>query len=156
MRRRLPLGPARPGCMPPLGGTAGADSRRHRPSHIPRLPPLCSRPRLHQRRALPLQPRPLHRRPPQRGLLRIAGVPLGSSDTFLSIERPTFEDYLTNTVGSKQTPQVEFSLLAVSLDSAFDMIASGELDFVYANPSLHSCLEAEFGGHYLQPFFLFL
>ena len=88
--------------------------------------------------------------------IKIGGVPLGSSDTFLSIWMPTFEDYLTNTFGSKQTPQVEFSLLAVSLDSAFDMIGSGELDFVYANPSLHSCLEAEFGGRYLQPFFLFL
>jgi hypothetical protein len=79
--------------------------------------------------------------------IKIGGVPLGSSDTFLSIWRPTFEDYLTNTVGSKQTPQVEFSLVAISLNSAFDKIENGELDFVYANPSLHSCLEAEFGGY---------
>jgi hypothetical protein len=79
--------------------------------------------------------------------IKIGGVPLGSSDTFLSLWRPTFEDYLTNAVGSKQNPPVEFSLIAVSLDSAFDKIESGGLDFVYANPSLHSCLEAEFGGY---------
>ena len=80
------------------------------------------------------------------GVVKIGGIPLGSSEAFLSAWKPTFENYLTDAVGFKRNPPIKFSLLAISLDSSFDKIESGELDFVYANPSLYSCLEAEFAG----------
>ena len=80
------------------------------------------------------------------GVVVVGGVPLGTSENFLSLWKPTFEKYLTDTVGSNRSPPLQFSLVPVSLTSIFDAVETGKLDFVYANPSLYSCLEAEYSG----------
>jgi hypothetical protein len=76
----------------------------------------------------------------------IGGVPLGSSSEFLRLWRPTFEAYLSEIVGIKYSPPIRFSLITLTLSTAFDMVEAGKVNFVYSNPSLFSCLEAEYSG----------
>ena len=79
-------------------------------------------------------------------LVIIGGVPLGSSSDFLKLWQPTFEAYLSETVGIKYSPPLRFSLIVLTLSNAFDMVEAGKVNFVYSNPSLFSCLQSEYSG----------
>ena len=81
-----------------------------------------------------------------KGAIVIGGVPLGSDDAFLTAWRPTFEQYLSNTVGRQYNPPVNFTLVALTLSTAFSSIEAGIVDFVFANPSLYSCLAERYSG----------
>jgi hypothetical protein len=81
-------------------------------------------------------------------LVNIGGVPLESSAGFLTLWRPTFETYLSETVGIKYSPPLRFSLITLTLSTAFDMVEAGNVSFVFSNPSLFSCLQAEYSGPY--------
>jgi ABC-type phosphate/phosphonate transport system substrate-binding protein len=79
----------------------------------------------------------------------VGAMALGSSSASLTLTawKPTFENYLTETVGIKFDPHINFSLVPLtSTASAYQMAESGKVDFVYLSPSLYSCLESEYEG----------
>ena len=83
---------------------------------------------------------------PKDGVILVGGVPIESNAAFLSSWQLTFESYLTDVVGKKYSPPLQFSLVLLNLTSAFDILQASKVHFVFANPSLYSCLEAEFSG----------
>jgi hypothetical protein len=80
-------------------------------------------------------------------VIKVAGVPIGPTNEFLLTWRPTFEQYLSDTVGKNHNPPLVFSLVSSTLSDVFDIVNAGKVHFVYSNPSLYSCLEAEFSGN---------
>ncbi|CAG9460527.1 unnamed protein product [Pedinophyceae sp. YPF-701] len=59
---------------------------------------------------------------------------------------PTFQDYLTSSAG--QVLNATFELVPVTFSDSFALVEDQDpatrLDFVFTNPSLHTCLESEF------------
>ena len=83
---------------------------------------------------------------PISGKILIGAVPIVTNDEFLKTWKPTFEDYLSETVGRALTPQAQFELVLFSLESIFDAVKESRIDFLFVNPSLFSCLEIEYSG----------
>jgi hypothetical protein len=82
-------------------------------------------------------------------LIVVGAMPSGSSSKLLgpTAWKPTFENYLTETVGKKYDPHLVFSLFPlISTAAAYEMVESGKVDFMFLNPSLYSCLESENEG----------
>jgi len=61
----------------------------------------------------------------------------------------TFEDYLTQTAGRRFDPPITFEMRALSLGTVFQDLSTYNIDFVYANPSVFSCVESEYGAQSL-------
>ncbi len=59
---------------------------------------------------------------------------------------PTFETYLTESVGRRLDPPRNFSLVLMSIHVAFEMVDEKSIDFIFATPSIFSCLEMENSG----------
>ena len=78
--------------------------------------------------------------------LVVGAVPTISEADFKTLWRPTFETFLNQEVGSTFAPPVSFSLVVLNLSSAFDAVSKNEIDFIFVNPSLYSCLDLEFSG----------
>ncbi len=78
----------------------------------------------------------------------VGAVPTSAEVEFLIEWRPTFEGFLNEEVGKHFIQPVSFSLVVLNLSSAFDAISEGTIDFIFANPSLYSCLDPEFSGPY--------
>jgi hypothetical protein len=76
----------------------------------------------------------------------VGAVPLSSAEEFFHAWRPTFETLLTEKVRKRLNTQISFSLVMLNLSSVFDAVANKEVDFVFANPSIYSCLDIEFTG----------
>lgn len=74
----------------------------------------------------------------------IGGIPLSSETEFLDRWRPTFEQFLQDTVGQTFSPPLVFQLVPLTQKSVFKAVEKGTVDFLFVNPSLASCLEAEF------------
>mmetsp|Transcript_23862 Transcript_23862/g.42288 ORF Transcript_23862/g.42288 Transcript_23862/m.42288 type:complete len:931 (-) Transcript_23862:188-2980(-) len=58
---------------------------------------------------------------------------------------PTFQTYLTNVVGTKFTPPLNFTVEPLGFTTTFSKVENSELDFIFTNPSAFSCLDSEFG-----------
>ncbi len=83
---------------------------------------------------------------PHRDRQIFVGV-MPSSSSPLTAWKATFENYLTDIVGKKYDPPFNFSLVPlISTTAAYEVVASGKVDFIYLNPSLYSCLESEHEG----------
>jgi hypothetical protein len=78
----------------------------------------------------------------------IGAVPIGSNEAFSTAWKPTFENYLTDTVGVKYNPPLNFTFVSLTTTALFDMAGSGNVDFIYSNPSVYACLESEYAGTY--------
>ncbi len=78
--------------------------------------------------------------------ISIGAVPITSDTAFLSAWKPTFEDYLSDTVGQFFVPPARFEIVLLTLTSVFDAVKEKSIEFVFVNPSLFSCLESEFSG----------
>ena len=76
----------------------------------------------------------------------VGGVPNSAEVEFLIAWRPTFERFLSEEVGRRFMQPVSFSLVVLNLSSVFDALSEGKVDFIFANPSLYSCLDPEFSG----------
>jgi hypothetical protein len=76
----------------------------------------------------------------------VGAVPTSAEAEFLVAWGPTFEGFLNEEVGKHIIHPVSFSLVVLNLSSAFDLISNGKIDFIFANPSLYSCLDPEFSG----------
>jgi hypothetical protein len=76
----------------------------------------------------------------------VGAVPTTSELEFSMAWRPTFEKYLSEEVGKRFNRPVSFSLVVLNVSYAFDAVSEGKIDFIFANPSLYSCLDAEFSG----------
>ena len=59
---------------------------------------------------------------------------------------PTFETYLTESVGRQLVPPRNFSLVLLSIQGAFELVDQKAIDFIFATPSIFSCLELENSG----------
>lgn len=67
----------------------------------------------------------------------------------------TFADFLTMSAGSHFDPPLSFSMIAIEPGTALDTFTAGGVDFVFANPSVSSCIDTEVGTNSLGKFFLF-
>lgn len=57
-----------------------------------------------------------------------------------------FEDYLTATAGKKFDPPVTFEVVPDYFVDLFHAIKEDEMDFLYANPGVYSCIGVEHGA----------
>ncbi|CAB9528643.1 activated protein kinase catalytic subunit alpha-1 [Seminavis robusta] len=76
-------------------------------------------------------------------VLAIRGVETAQAQWGLS-----FGDYLTATAGKRFDPPVSFEMVPVPFGlerEPVDMFVHGDYDFVYANPSMFSCVDSEVG-----------
>ncbi len=80
----------------------------------------------------------------------VGAVPTSAEAEFLAAWRPTFEAFLNEEVGKHFMQPVSFSLHVLNLSSVFDAVSEGKIDFIFANPSLYSCLDPEFSGPFLM------
>ena len=78
--------------------------------------------------------------------ISIGAVPTTSSNQFLENWRPTFETYLNEKVGMQFMPAITFTLQVFNHSTIFDAVKRGHLDFVFANPAVYACLDAESSG----------
>ena len=76
----------------------------------------------------------------------IGAVPASGDAEFKALWSPTFEAYLNNKIGNTSTPPVSFSLVILNLSTAFNAVQKHEIDFIFINPSLYSCLDLEYSG----------
>eukprot|EP00977_Amphora_coffeiformis_P006206 scaffold1336_cov174-Amphora_coffeaeformis.AAC.8 len=60
--------------------------------------------------------------------------------------RMAFGEFLTATAGRRFDPPVEFETILLSKSKIYDYVESGELDFVYANPGVYTCIGMEHGA----------
>jgi hypothetical protein len=70
---------------------------------------------------------------------------------------PTFEKYLSDSVGKQYVPSLDFSLILLSPISVRPAIEAGTVHFFFASPSVFACLEVEYSGiraRFLSVFFL--
>ena len=67
----------------------------------------------------------------------------------------TFADYLTMTAGQRFDPPVSFAMLAVEPGTALDEFTAGGIDFVFANPSVSSCIDTEVGTNSLGEYIIY-
>ena len=70
----------------------------------------------------------------------------GRDQESIALWRPTFEKYLESWVGKYLDAQLNFSLETCTKTSAFPLVESRTVHFIFASPSIYSCLEAEFQG----------
>jgi hypothetical protein len=59
---------------------------------------------------------------------------------------PTFEAFLTESVGRRLTPPRNFSLVLMTIPMTFAMVENKSIDFIFSTPSVFSCLETENSG----------
>ena len=77
----------------------------------------------------------------------IGVVPSASPTEFYSQWSPTFEVYLTETLGQNLT----FRIQMLNITSVFDALSKDSVDFIFASSSLYSCLDLESSGyHFLE------
>jgi len=63
--------------------------------------------------------------------------------------RMTFAQFLTASAGRRFDPPIEFETVHLSGSEIYDYVESGELDFVYANPGVYTCIGVEHGAEIL-------
>lgn len=81
---------------------------------------------------------------------KIAGLPIKGVPTLMNMWNLTFEQHLNNYfnsslgysgIGADDTFKLEPKLF----QEMYDSVSAGSVDFVYTNPGMFACLEAEFG-----------
>lgn len=104
---------------------------------IPHPPPAC----------LDLQvPTPLL--PDQQRLFRVGVLAIRGVESATAQWKLTFGDYLTATAGAEFDPPITFEMVPVPFGlerEPADEFIHGDYDFVYANPSMFSCVDSEVG-----------
>ena len=79
------------------------------------------------------------------GVLAIRGVESAYNDY-----NATFSEYLTKVAGSTFDPPISFEMVAVPFgdgeNDPLNLFASDDYDFLYANPSMFSCIQSEMGA----------
>jgi len=58
----------------------------------------------------------------------------------------TFSEYLTATAGQRFDPPIRFEMTPVNFQGLFDSVENEEVDFVFANPGIYSCIGVEQGA----------
>lgn len=77
---------------------------------------------------------------------RVGVLAIRGNETAWSEFGPTFSTYLTYRVGRVFDPPVRFEVRPLAFTPILDGAVSGDYDFVFANPSIFSCLESEVGA----------
>lgn len=57
-----------------------------------------------------------------------------------------FSEYLTMTAGQRFDPPIRFEIIPSHFDGLFELIENEEMDFLYANPGVYSCIGTEAGA----------
>ena len=76
----------------------------------------------------------------------IGAVPTSSNYEFFHAWKPTFETYLIENVMFDKNQSMSFTLTILNQTSAFDAVSTKNVDFLFVNPSLYSCMDLEFSG----------
>jgi len=75
------------------------------------------------------------------GVHAIAGL-----DQALKETNQTFSTYLTETAGQKFDPPIKFEVVPKLFEAIFTAIDNKEVDFIFANPGVYSCIGTEVGA----------
>lgn len=67
-------------------------------------------------------------------------------ESAMAATRQVFADYLTATAGMRFEPPIQFNVIPNYYDGIFTAITNGEIDFLYSNPAVYSCIGAEVGA----------
>lgn len=67
-------------------------------------------------------------------------------DEALAETNMTFGEYLTATAGRRFDPPIEFEVRAKWVEEIFEATETEELDFLYSNPGVYSCVGTELGA----------
>ena len=59
---------------------------------------------------------------------------------------PTFEVFLTDSVGKTLNPPRNFSVVLLDIETAFQMVNQKAIDFLFSTPSYFACVESENSG----------
>ena len=59
---------------------------------------------------------------------------------------PTFEGFLTESVGRLLNPPRNFSVVLMTIPMTFAMVEDKSIDLIFSTPSVFSCLETENSG----------
>jgi hypothetical protein len=79
-------------------------------------------------------------------LLRVGVHSIRGFDKDLEEYSTLFNDYLTKTAGRRFDPPLEFEMVPLTFDAIMDTASRKSIDFVFANPSIYSCLGIEIGA----------
>jgi hypothetical protein len=58
----------------------------------------------------------------------------------------TYAEYLTATAGHRFDLPVQFEMIPMTFECIFEAANNEEVDFLYANPSIYSCIGTEKGA----------
>ncbi|CAB9499442.1 activated protein kinase catalytic subunit alpha-1 [Seminavis robusta] len=67
-------------------------------------------------------------------------------DSAVAETNMTFATYLTETAGKRFDPPIQFQVKPFYFDGIFNAIDNDELDFLYSNPGVYSCIGTEVGA----------
>jgi serine/threonine protein kinase len=81
---------------------------------------------------------------PETRVYRVGVMAIRGIETAFKEFNQTFGDYLSFTVGNQFDPPIEFETVPVAFGDIVDELSS--FDFVFANPSVFSCIESEIGA----------
>jgi hypothetical protein len=84
---------------------------------------------------------------PEQSVYRVGVMAIRGIETAFDEFSQTFSNYLSLTVGNRFDPPISFETVPVAFTDIVDRLST--YDFVYANPSVFSCIESEVGANSL-------
>jgi guanylate cyclase len=84
---------------------------------------------------------------PEQSVYRVGVMAIRGIETAFDEFSQTFSNYLTLTVGNRFDPPITFETVPVAFTDTVHQLST--YDFVYANPSVFSCIESEVGANSL-------
>jgi len=77
---------------------------------------------------------------------RIGGLAINGKEALERQMGRTFRDYMTREVGPLFNPPLTFDMISLDFVTTYSLVESAEIDFVYTNPSIYSCIEWQYGS----------
>jgi hypothetical protein len=73
-------------------------------------------------------------------------VPTKKAEETVVAATIVFQDYLTATAGQMFDPPIEFELVLYDFDGALLAVENHDIDFLYANSAVYSCVGTQIGA----------
>jgi ABC-type amino acid transport substrate-binding protein len=77
---------------------------------------------------------------------RVAVQAVRGIDETVEESDATFSQYLTETAGRRFDQVIEFEMVPLDFQGIFDAVANEEIDFLFANSGVYSCVGVESGA----------
>ncbi|GAB5363215.1 hypothetical protein AAMO2058_000864500 [Amorphochlora amoebiformis] len=76
---------------------------------------------------------------------KIGGLAIRGGKEFIEHFKPTFVDFLTERVSPLFSHPITFEIIPYNFSSIYTAVENKEVDFIFINPSIFSCMETEYG-----------